>query len=215
MQSAIYVRDLVFSHGDAHTLSIEEFELPGKQSRAVMGPSGCGKTTFVQLLAGLLKPHAGSVKVLGTDLSTLSGSEADRFRGQHIGFVFQQLHLFPALTVKENLRLAQRLARSPADEEYLHRLLTHLGVENLGQRRPDQLSFGQMQRVAVARALAHKPALLIADEPTSSLDNNNAAATIDLLMKSAEEAEAALLVVTHDERLRGRLDGEYPLGGGE
>ena len=89
MQSAICVRDLVFSHGDSHSLSVGEFELPENESRAVMGPSGCGKTTFVQLLAGLLKPQGGVVEVLGTDLSTLSGSEADRFRGQNIGFVFQ------------------------------------------------------------------------------------------------------------------------------
>ncbi len=212
MHPAIRVRDLVFSHGEGHTLSIAAFDLPARESCAVMGPSGCGKTTFVQLLAGMLRPQSGALEVLGTDLSKLSGSETDRFRGQNIGFVFQQLHLFPALNVRENLRLAQRLARATVDDDYLNQLLERLGVANLSHRRPDQLSFGQMQRVAVARALAHKPSLLIADEPTSALDNQNAAATIDLLTESAAEAGAALLVVTHDERLRGRLHGEHELG---
>jgi putative ABC transport system ATP-binding protein len=178
---------------------------------AVLGPSGCGKTTFLHLLAGLIRPSVGSIRVLDQDLSALSGAQLDRFRGQHLGMVFQRFHLLPALTVLENIALAQRLARVPVNTAAIGILLGQLGINEIASQRPSTLSQGQAQRVAIARALVHNPGLVIADEPTSALDNQNAESAIRLLRESAVAIGAALIVVTHDERIRGSLERELEL----
>lgn len=211
--NAVDVRGLRYAYGSDDTLTLASFSLPQGQSCAVIGPSGCGKTTFVHLLAGLLTPSAGSVKVLGQELTLLSESARDRFRGRHIGFVFQQFHLLPALTVYDNLTLAQRLARRNEQAPPVEQLLDRLGIAELAARRPRELSHGQAQRVAIARALAHRPALVIADEPTSALDDKHCDDALALLRELTEASGAALLVVTHDQRVKGQLAQEFALGG--
>ena len=178
---------------------------------AVIGPSGCGKTTFLHLLAGLIRPGSGAIRILGQDLAELGGAPLDRFRGRNIGLVFQRFHLLPALSVRENVLLAQRLAGGRVDAGRVVALLEQLGLNGLEHHKPSMLSQGQAQRVAIARALVHSPQLIMADEPTSALDDGHAEQALALLQESAQTVGAALLVVTHDQRVRGRLDGEFEM----
>ena len=208
---AIQVTDLRFAYGRRTVVDVPHCHLARGESMAVLGPSGCGKTTFLHLLAGLLRPGAG-VQILGQQLATLSGPALDRFRGRHIGLVFQRLHLLPALTVRENVLLAQRLARVPVEPGRMAALFDRLGLEGLEQHKPSMLSQGQAQRVAIARALVHGPALVMADEPTSALDDRHAEQALALLSDAAQAGGAALLVVTHDQRVRGRLNDEFEMG---
>jgi len=178
---------------------------------ALLGASGCGKTTLLHLLAGLLTPSSGSIALFGSSLTEMRETERDRFRGRHIGLVFQRLHLLPALSVRENIMLTLRLARLPPDKLRVDKLLDQLHLTDLAMRKPDRLSQGQAQRVAIARAVVHRPKLLIADEPTSALDDKNAEDAIAMLRESASSAGATLLVVTHDQRVRGSLDREFEM----
>lgn len=209
--AAIEVADLEFSYRDRTVLQVGQCRLGSRESMAVIGPSGCGKTTFLHLLAGLLHPTSGTLRVLGQDLAQLRGSRMDRFRGRHIGLVFQRFHLLPALTVRENVLLAQRLARTGVDEARAEALFARLQLAGLEDHRPSMLSHGQAQRVAIARALVHGPQLVMADEPTSALDDEHAVGALELLREAARAAGAALLVVTHDQRVRGRLDHEFEM----
>jgi len=208
---AIDVADLCFAYGDRPAVNIERCQLARGASMAVIGPSGCGKTTFLHLLAGLIRPSTGRLQILGQDLAVLRGSELDRFRGQHVGLVFQRFHLLPALTVRENVLLAQRLARVPESKGRVEELFERLRLTGLEGHKPSMLSQGQAQRVAVARALVHSPDLVMADEPTSALDDHHAEQALALLKESAQAVGAALLVVTHDQRVRGRLDHEFEM----
>ncbi len=209
---AVRVTNLAFSYGAEIVLAFDKFELKSQQACSIIGPSGCGKSTFVHLVAGLLAPEKGSVEVFGEDLGSLSESQRDRFRGEHIGFVFQRFHLLPALTVMDNLALAQKLSRTQRDRSRIETLLKQLDVWELRHRKPSDLSHGQAQRVAVARSLVHAPSLVIADEPTSALDDTNAHQTLGLLQQTTQEAGAALLVVTHDHRVREHLATGFELG---
>lgn len=211
MPLAIDVTDLRFAHDGRTVVDIGRCQLESGRSMAVIGPSGCGKTTFLHLLAGLIRPRSGEIRILDRDLSQLRGGHLDRFRGRHIGLVFQRLHLLPALTVRENVLLAQRLARVPTDPARVEALFDRLNLTGLEGHRPSMLSQGQAQRVAIARALVHGPALLMADEPTSALDDRHADEALALLRESARAADAALLVVTHDQRVRGRLEREFEM----
>ena len=141
----------------------------------------------------------------------MSESERDRFRGRYIGFVFQQFHLMPAISVAQNLLLAQRLSRSCGPPPPVSGLLESLGLESLADRKPRELSHGQAQRVAIARAVCHRPELVIADEPTSALDDRHASDALTLLRQATEQQGAALLVVTHDQRIRGQISAEFAL----
>ncbi|MCY4343204.1 MAG: ATP-binding cassette domain-containing protein [Gammaproteobacteria bacterium] len=208
---AIDVADLRFSYGSRAVLSIERCRLARGDSMAVIGPSGCGKTTFLHLLAGLIRPGSGAIEILGQDLSVLGGADLDRFRGQHIGLVFQRFHLLPALTVRDNVLLAQRLARAPIEPAAVEALFDRLDLAGLEHRKPSTLSQGQAQRSAIARALVHGPELVMADEPTSALDDRSAERALALLKESAQAVGAALVVVTHDQRVRGRLDIEFEM----
>lgn len=168
----------------------------------LLGPSGSGKSTWLHLLAGILTPGGGSTVLDGTDYARLGGAELDRFRGKHIGLVFQRPYFLEALSVYENLAIARRTAGLPPDSTLLSALLDQLGIGGYRDRSPGRLSVGEQQRVTIARSLVTQPKLILADEPTSALDNRNAHRVSELLRQRAAALGAVLVVVTHDERLR-------------
>ncbi len=203
-------RGIRHGYGGEVVVSVEKWAAEPGEQWLISGPSGCGKTTLLHILAGLLRAAAGEVRIGGTALSSLSGAALDRFRGRHVGIVFQQLHLIEALTVQQNLMLAQSLAGLDAAPARVEEMLAGLGLADKLRARPHTLSRGQAQRVALARALINRPAILLADEPTSSLDDANAEQAIALLRDRAAVHGAVLVVASHDRRLRGlfaqRLD---------
>ena len=183
-------------------LAVDEWRAEAGEQWLVHGPSGCGKTTLLHILAGLLRPTAGEALVNGQALGALSGGALDRFRGRHIGIVLQRLHLIDALTVRQNLALARRFAGLGAADAEVGDTLRELGIADAADARPHTLSRGQAQRAALARALAAGPKALLADEPTSSLDDDNAGRALALLRARAEARGAALVVASHDRRIR-------------
>lgn len=193
---------------DAPALRIDDLTVVPGSRLAITGPSGSGKTTFVNIITGLEAIRAGSVRWGETDLSGLSESGRDRWRARNIGLVMQDFHLFPGLSALDNVLLPQRLAHfrlDPALPQRATELLARVGIERPRQSI-ETMSRGQMQRVAVARALLARPGVLIADEPTASLDEDNGAAVADLLLELAREEQATLIVVSHDARLVERMD---------
>ncbi len=165
------------------------------------GPSGCGKSTWLALVAGLVAPSAGTVEVAGQPLHALKSVASDAWRARTIGFLPQKLHLSAALTVQQNLAMAQWAAGQPEDGTAIHAALQALGVDELAQRTPAQLSGGQAQRVALARAVLLQPRVLLADEPTASLDDEAAADAVALLLSTARTHGATLVIATHDARV--------------
>lgn len=196
------VRSLTHRYGDVAVLTAPDFALAPGEHAVLLGPSGSGKTTLLHVLAGILPPSAGEV-LLGAD-NLYGPRHDDRWRAALIGVVPQKLHLVGALSALDNLRVAQMLAGTP-DDAAARALLTQLGLGAHLHKRPAQLSLGQQQRCAIARAVVNRPRLLLADEPTSALDSANAAAAIDLLVTTADACGATLVVATHDERVRARL----------
>lgn len=208
----IQTQGLAYAHrGHAPVLRFADVDLPAGQTLLLRGPSGSGKSTWLALVAGLRTPQAGRITVAGQDLAALRGAALDRWRAATIGIVPQRLHLSAALTVADNLALAYLAAGRPRDDAAIHRTLDALGVAALAARRPHQLSGGQAQRVAVARAVLLGPALLLADEPTASLDDAAAQHTLALLQGSAARAGASLVVATHDARVGAALPGAATL----
>jgi putative ABC transport system ATP-binding protein len=199
-----------YPNGD-DVLRLNDFVLDPQSNALVVGPSGCGKTTLLHLIAGLLLPRSGRVIVDGQDLAELSPSARDRFRGQHIGIVLQQFHLLPTLTAMQNLLVAQTIAGLGADRATAHSMLKALGVDERVDVYPHELSIGQQQRVAIARALVNRPKLLLADEPTSNLDDEACASVADLLLETAREQGVSLLIATHDSRLKSRVPRQLAL----
>lgn len=210
--NAVEVEHLRFGYGDQLAVDIDHFALEQGQSVAVLGPSGCGKTSFLHLLAGLLRPLSGKIQLLGQDLSELQGAEMDRFRGRSIGLVLQRFHLIRALSVRDNVLLAGKLSRCDADGDAVDALLQRLNIGAVAHHKPHMLSQGQAQRAAIARALVHKPPIVMADEPTSALDDEHAAEAIELLRDAVAQSGATLIVVTHDQRIRGVLDRDFDFG---
>ena len=199
------VRDLTFRYGpDAPEMRFPEFDCPPGDRLLILGASGSGKTTLLHLMSGLLRPSSGHIEVAGSSLSGLSGKALDRFRGRQIGIVFQRPHFVASLTVLENLLLPAFLAGTRPDRARALSLLTDLGVGAHAARRPRELSIGEQQRVGIARALVHRPAVVFADEPTSALDDRSTEAVVALLERAAAEAGATLVIVTHDARLTSR-----------
>ena len=179
------------------------------QSMAIVGPSGCGKSTLLNIIGALDKPSSGSVLFNNADLGQLDETQLAKIRNEHIGFIFQLHHLLPQCTVLENV-LIPTLARKRTDsaillQERAVNLLEHVGLKDWSYHRPGELSVGQRQRVAVARALVNKPGLLLADEPTGSLDADTSETIIELLVELNRSEKVALIVVTHSERLADRM----------
>jgi len=208
----IRVEQLRFGYnGGEEVLRLEHFVLEPKSNVLVVGPSGCGKTTLLHLVAGLLLPTRGSVVVDDQDLSALSPPARDRFRGRHIGIVLQQFHLLPTLTAIQNLLVAQSIAGLPVDRHAAQQMLQALDVAERSEAYPHQLSVGQQQRVAIARALVNRPKLLLADEPTSNLDDESCAAVADLLLDAAQRHGVSLVIATHDGRLKAKVPHQLAL----
>ncbi len=194
-----------FGQGDSRTRVLRgiDVEMYAGEITLLVGPSGCGKTTLLSVLAGLLEPTAGRVAVLGTDLGRLSAREKIDFRRRHIGFVFQQYNLLPALTAVENAAVPLVIAGQPRRQALVRAraLLTELGLGERTDALPGQLSGGQQQRVAIARALVHEPRLLVCDEPTAALDSGSGQTVMELLRRVALQPDRAVIVVTHDNRV--------------
>jgi putative ABC transport system ATP-binding protein len=194
-----------FGRGDTRTVALRGVGLevrPGEMTLLV-GPSGCGKTTLISIIAGLLRPTAGAVEVLGRDLLALPDGPLTCFRQENIGFVFQQYNLLPALTAAENAAVPLVIAGWPRARAVAHAAEV-LGAVGLGDRAgslPAQLSGGQQQRVAIARALVHEPRLLVCDEPTAALDARSGQTVMGLLRRVAVQPGRAVIVVTHDGRV--------------
>lgn len=211
-ENVLEIEGLRFGYDDKPLLDIKKFHLKQDERVALIGPSGCGKTTFIHLVSGLIRPDYGVVRLAGQDITRLSEQQVDRVRGQQVGIIFQNLHLMPAISVLDNLLLAQRLARAPIDKNHALELLERLGISEKAGELPGSLSQGQAQRAAIARAVAHKPKLLIGDEPTSALDKENAETAINLLSELSTSHHFALLIVTHDERVSAAMDRVIRLG---
>ena len=195
-------RGIRHAYAGKTVLAVDAWRAAAGEQWLVHGPSGCGKTTLLHILAGLLRPTAGEALVDGQALGALSSGALDRFRGRHIGIVLQRLHLVDALTVRQNLALARRFAGLGAADAEVDDTLRELGIADAAGARPHMLSRGQAQRAALARALAAGPRALLADEPTSSLDDDNAERALALLRARAEARGAALVVASHDRRIR-------------
>ena len=192
--------------GAREVLALEGFEAAAGEHWLVLGASGSGKTTFLNLVAGLLRPSEGAIEVDGQPLAGLEGAALDRWRGRSVGIVPQKLHLVSSLNVLQNLLLAPYLAGLPADEARAIGLLGNLDLKEKLEEKPHQLSHGQAQRVAIARAVMNRPKLLLADEPTSNLDDANCLLSLDLLQNQARECGATLIVATHDQRAKPRFE---------
>jgi putative ABC transport system ATP-binding protein len=179
----------------------QNIDLNSNENLLIIGDSGVGKTTLMHLLAGLLKSNSGSIKLFDKELSQLSSHKLDKFRKNNIGIVFQRPHFVNSLTVKENLQLAQYIANKK-DNNRIENILKNLNIFDKSNKKTNQLSQGEKQRASIALAIVNSPKLILADEPTSSLDDNNCLKVIKLLKKQATDFGAQLIVITHDSRLK-------------
>lgn len=199
---------LSYQYPSGPTLVFPDVDVPQGAVVVLRGPSGCGKSTWLALVAGLVMPSTGQLVVADQPLDALKKIAADAWRAKAIGFLPQKLHLSAALDVGQNLALAQWAAGQREDPVRIHEALTALGVQNLARRKPAQLSGGQAQRVALARAVLLHPRVILADEPTASLDDEAAGAAVGLLLDTARAQGATLVIATHDARVAGLI----PLG---
>jgi putative ABC transport system ATP-binding protein len=190
-----------FVAGAAPVVEVESFTVRAGEQLVLAGPSGSGKTTMLHLMAGLLEPDRGVIRVDGTDLTALSGAARDRFRGNKIGIVFQTFNLVQGLSAENNVMLALMFGDLPRAEHAARarELLTRVGLDEHRHKRPSELSVGQQQRVGIARALANRPTLVLADEPAANLDAANAEKAVKLLKDVCAEGGHTLVVVAHDD----------------
>jgi putative ABC transport system ATP-binding protein len=209
--AAIEVRDLRHRYGRREVLAIPHWRAEHASHWALLGVSGSGKSTLLHIFAGLLRPTQGEVTVAGASINSASASELDLFRARLLGFVPQRAHLLGHLRVEQNLALAQRFAGVATDFMRIHDVLWKVGLKAQARAYPSELSRGQAQRVAIARAVLNRPKVLLADEPTANLDDEQAAAALDLLSQQALDCGATLVVATHDQRVKARLTNHMTL----
>ena len=207
----ISIKAVTHHYKEGSPISFRDWEINEGEQWLLLGESGSGKTTLLHILTGILKPKQGEVSINETKIYQLSPKKLDQFRGQHIGIIFQRPHLIKSLTIRENLLLAQSFANLPENDKRINEVLESLDILHKKNDYPSALSQGQLQRVSIARAVINKPALLIADEPTSSLDDKNAMAVLHLLLKQSGINQATLIVATHDKRVKDAFTHTYSL----
>jgi putative ABC transport system ATP-binding protein len=210
MDASIHVESLVAEYvtasGPVCALDGVSLMVEAGSSVAITGPSGCGKSTLLGILGGLAVPSSGVVRIGGHALSSLPERRRSRFRRTHVGFVYQADNLLPFLTVIENVGLQLALTGASVATDRPLGLLDRLGLADVADRLADHLSGGQRQRAAVARAVVHRPEVILADEPTGALDAANAVGVLDLLLEAQQEIGATLVMVTHDRDAASRMD---------
>lgn len=194
-----------YGSGAARVPALRGVDLDVRRGELLMvaGPSGCGKTTFLSILSGLLDQDEGQCEVLGQEPARMDADRRDRFRGESIGFVFQAFNLLPALSAVDNISVPLIINGMPRLQavERSRGLLDQVGLSSRGDRRPGQLSGGEQQRIAIARALIHSPRLIVCDEPTSNLDHHTGQEMMSLLRGLVAQAGNTLIIVTHDDRI--------------
>jgi ABC-type lipoprotein export system ATPase subunit len=201
----VTVSNLSYRYSQESIIHFPDFSVGRGEHFLLLGESGSGKTTLLHLAGGLLRNYGGSIRVDGIELSSLTESALDRFRGQKIGFIFQRNHLIHALSVEKNLMMSPFLAGLPVDSGRIHEILSGLGLTAKRNSKVTALSQGQAQRVAIARAMLNKPSILFADEPTSALDDRNCDRVVQLLLDAAIQNQSTLIVATHDRRLKEKI----------
>ena len=197
--------------GEAHTvLDVPEFTLEAGQQVALRGASGTGKTTFLNCIAGILRPDQGDIELAGQNIAVASEGQRDQLRAQHIGYIFQTFNLLQGYTCLENVLLGMSFS-GQANTQAAAAILKRVGLSDRMDYQPSELSVGQQQRVAVARALANRPQLVLADEPTGNLDPQNAQEALQLIREVCEENQAALLLVSHDQAVLDQFEDSLDL----
>jgi putative ABC transport system ATP-binding protein len=207
----IAIQSVSHHYSESNRISFNDWKINNGDQWLLLGESGSGKTTLLHILTGILKPTAGEVLINDTSVYSLSSRKLDQFRGRNIGIIFQRPHLIKSLTITENLVMAQSFANLPTDVKRVNDVLESLGIAAKKSAYPNELSQGQLQRVSIARAVINKPALLIADEPTSSLDDKNAGAVLELLLQQSGLNQATMIVATHDKRVKDAFINTYEL----
>lgn len=211
-QTVIRLNGINYRYPQGESLKFADIEVARGQHTLILGDSGSGKTTLLHILSGLLKPETGTVQIDGQPLYDLPARKLDEFRGQRIGLIFQEAHLVKSLTIKENLQIAQGFAGAKVNHNRIEEVLALLNLEHKGDSYPGKLSRGQMQRAAIARAVINRPAILVADEPTASLDDRNTESVLNLLRTQAEQQGATLIIATHDKRVKTQITHAYYVG---
>ena len=196
----IETKSLKFSYDGKFVFEFPNIKLKNGENLLILGSSGIGKSTLLHNLAGILTPQSGYIKIFGNDISKFSEIEIDKFRGENIGIIFQRPHFVNSLTVKENLQLAQFLGKNLEGD--IKETLRSLKILDKIDKKPNDLSQGEKQRVSIAIAIINSPKLILADEPTSSLDDSNCSNVINILKEQASKKNAQLIVITHDSRLK-------------
>ncbi len=208
---AIILNDVHFSWSKSRSttpfIHIPHWQVAQGERVFLQGPSGTGKSTVLNLLSGILLADSGNITVLGQDLQQLNNRKRDQFRARHLGVIFQQFNLLPYLSVKDNILLSQTFSNVPQETQRLHELCEQLQLApSLLEQAASQLSVGQQQRIAVARALYHKPNIIIADEPTSALDSNTRDEFIHLLLTQSQKTNSTVIFVSHDQSIAKHFD---------
>ena len=196
----IETKSLEFSYDNSFVFKFPNIKLKSNENLLVLGNSGIGKSTLLHNLAGILRPKSGLIKIFNQDISNLSEFELDKFRGQNIGIIFQRSHFVNSLTIGENLEIAQFLGRNKKGN--IKETLDNLKILDKINKKPKELSQGERQRASIALAIINSPKLILADEPTSSLDDTNCSNVIKILKEQALKYQAQLIVITHDSRLK-------------
>jgi ABC-type lipoprotein export system ATPase subunit len=209
----IQLSQLTFQYtSQSDVLTFPDWEVAQGDHALILGSSGSGKTTLLHLLAGLLSPRNGQILVGDKNLADLQGSALDKYRGQNIGLVFQQPHLISALSLEQNLLLAQYMAGLPQDHQRVNEVIETLGLSHRKKALIHTLSQGEAQRASIARAVLNNPLVILADEPTSSLDDENCERVLNTLKQQANTYRATLVIATHDQRVKDVIDNQYKMG---
>lgn len=195
-----------FSYDGTHQFYFPDIQLSKGEKLLILGDSGVGKTTLIQILAGLLRPSSGLLELNGVQFHNLPSKELDKFRGKHIGIVFQRPYFVNNISILNNLLLSLFLSNSKTDKKRAVELLEEVGLLNKINSKPNDLSQGEQQRAAIALAVVKNPSVILADEPTSSLDDANCKKITSLLKEQAASTNAQLIIITHDQRLKSQFD---------
>ncbi len=202
----ISTSSLTYAYPGQPAVSYPDVNCHKNEHALILGPSGTGKTTLLHLLGGILSPAGGEITIGGTAVHALRGHALDTFRGKHIGIIFQKPHFVRSLTAIENLLLTQNLSGNKTDKNHALSLMEQLAIAQNASKKTHAMSIGEQQRLAIARALINKPDVILADEPSSALDDLNCQLMIELLLQVANESKANLIVVTHDSRIKDMID---------